>query len=76
MRARWAVSLALMMLFAGSIYASDSDAGKQVNKQPDADFLEFLGEWETTDGAWFDPLPENTNKPENSQDKEQQDEKS
>jgi len=76
MRARWAVSLALTMLFAGGTYASDHNADKQVNQQPDADFLEFLGEWETTDGAWFDPLPENANKPEDDQDKEKQNEKS
>jgi len=76
MRVRWAVPLALTMLFAGSAYASGNDAGKQADKQLEADFLEFLGEWETTDGAWFDPLPENENKPEDSQDKEQQNEKS
>lgn len=68
--------MALTMLFAGSAYASGDDVTGQANKQPDADFLEFLGAWETTDGAWFDPLPENENKPGNSQHKEQQDEKS
>ena len=24
-------------------------------QMPDLDFLEFLGEWETADGDWFDP---------------------
>jgi len=74
MPVKWA--FLLVILYAGSAYASDGDADKQAKQQPDADFLEFLGEWETTDGAWFDPLPENEGKPGNSQHKEQQDEKS
>jgi len=66
----------LVILYAGSTYATDNDTDKQAKQQPDVDFLEFLGEWETTDGAWFDPLPGNENKPGDSQHKEQQDEKS
>jgi len=74
MPVRWA--FLLVMLYAGNAYASDSDVARQVNQPPDADFLEFLGEWETTDGAWFDPLPENKNEQRDDQDKEKQDEAS
>jgi len=72
MPVRWV--FLLLVFCAGSAYASDSDAGKQANKPPDADFLEFLGEWETTDGTWFDPLPENDNERKGDQNKEQHDE--
>jgi len=74
MPVKWA--LLLLILYAGSAYASDNNADKQVKQQPDTDFLEFLGEWETTDGAWFDPLPEKENKPGGDQNKEKQDETS
>lgn len=39
-------------------YAADAN----VAAEPAADFIEFLGEWETTDGGWVDPnelAPEN-----------------
>jgi len=66
----------LVILYAGSAYAADSNVAKQADTQPDTDFLEFLGEWETNDGAWFDPLPEHENKQTDDQNKEKQNETS
>ncbi len=34
--------------------------GSETEPPPDAgliEFLEFLGEWETPEGEWYDPLP-------------------
>ncbi len=32
-----------------------AETKKQVDAPPDPALLEFLGEWETKDGKWFDP---------------------
>jgi hypothetical protein len=57
----------LLVLFAlqfSSAYAVEVDA----EAQPDADLLEFLGEWETADGTWFDPLPDDVDTKEEQED--------
>lgn len=39
----------LVTLSATLAYAEEAQA-------PSLDFLEFMGEWETTDGQWQDPI--------------------
>ena len=48
------------LVFAGDAAQQAADrpaeeSKKQVTAPPDAALLEFLGEWETKDGKWFDP---------------------
>ncbi len=64
MRVSWLALLLVLQLSAA--YAEESNA------PPDADLLEFLGEWETADGDWFDPLPDTTEIQPVHQDKEKQ----
>lgn len=51
MNYRPSLMLSLMMLIYTPIYA-ESDEKPEI---PSPEFLEFLGEWETTDGEWVDP---------------------
>ena len=57
----------LLVLQMSTAYAAQSDT------QPDEDLLAFIGEWETSDGAWFDPLPDDKSGHPTDQDKEKQD---
>ena len=41
--------LILAVLTSSSLYAEQASA-------PDVEFLEFLGEWQTKDGQWQDPI--------------------
>ena len=49
------VEFALLMFcflfFGRELYAADRSNGK-----PSIELLEFLGEWKTQDGQWFDPF--------------------
>lgn len=46
-----AVAIASVLLaFSGSGVRADA------NEPPSMEFLEFLGEWESSDGQWMDPL--------------------
>ena len=38
----------VMMLFGGGVQANEDEL-------PSSEFLEFLGQWETTQGEWVDP---------------------
>ena len=40
---------ACMLLLSVSVFASEEDL-------PSTELLEFLGEWDTKEGDWFDPL--------------------
>jgi hypothetical protein len=55
MPAKW-LALAIALGWPWQVMAAD--AGGET--PPDEAFLEFLGEWETEDGQWYDPL-EQTN---------------
>lgn len=39
----------LTLLLAATVYADEAQA-------PSVEFLEFMGEWETSDGQWQDPI--------------------
>lgn len=41
--------ITLLLVASGQGFAQDEEL-------PDDDFLEFLGEWESADGDWVDPL--------------------
>ena len=43
-------TLLILSLFSISVYADDKV------DQPSPELLEFLGEWETKDGEWFNPM--------------------
>jgi len=75
MPVRWLSGLALLIALQMSI-ACAAEADTKTDTQPDADLLEFLGEWETPDGAWFDPLPDDKDGQDSDQDKEKQDDQS
>ena len=51
MTCRVSLMVILMAQVATLVYAAD----ESVAAEPTADFIEFLGEWETTDGEWVDP---------------------
>lgn len=44
------ITMLLLGLLADNLQAADSD------DEPSMELLEFLGEWQTDDGKWFDPL--------------------
>ena len=48
---RGSLMLMVMAHVATPAYAADAN----VAAEPAPDFIEFLGEWEATDGTWFDP---------------------
>ena len=50
MNCRPSLILILMILFSPLIQAQTQD-----DDTPSLDLLEFLGEWETSDGTWLDP---------------------
>ena len=50
---RDSVCFIFMLCFMTPIFAEEQTADKEM---PSADFLEFLGEWETIDGEWIDPV--------------------
>ena len=47
-----------MLLLTLAITATADNSKPTEDAPVDAELLEFLGLWETTDGEWFDPLPE------------------
>lgn len=44
-----AIASILLTLLGNNVHADE-------NKPPSMEFLEFLGEWESSDGQWMDPL--------------------
>lgn len=45
-----------LLLMAMIFYTQTLHADEQIRgDSPAIDFLEFLGEWETSDGEWLDP---------------------
>ena len=51
MNYRLSLMLTVMTLFSTALYSEDHESADV----PSIDFLEFLGEWETSDGEWVDP---------------------
>ena len=45
--------LMLMLCSLKPLFAEEQTVEKE---SPSMEFLEFLGEWETTDGEWIDPV--------------------
>ena len=43
-------ALVILSIFSLSVMAEDKQ------EKPDTELLEFLGEWETKQGEWFDPF--------------------
>ena len=52
MHYRVSMSVMMMLLSFSSLHAEESST----TESPSIDFLEFLGEWETEDGEWIDPV--------------------
>ena len=44
--------LVLMMITLSPILHAETEANEEI---PSIEFLEFLGEWEDSDGEWLDP---------------------
>ena len=40
----------------GTVVSAAAAASPEATQDPDADFLEFLGNWHTGDGRWVDPF--------------------
>ena len=38
------------------VFSGELGIAQEVNEPPDDALLEFLGEWESADGEWVDPL--------------------
>ncbi len=54
MRARvWGITALLMVLLGGRPVTGAEQKTREA--QPSLELLEFLGEFQTKDGAWFDP---------------------
>ncbi len=51
MNYRLRLMLTVMTLFPAALYSEDRESAEV----PSIDFLEFLGEWQTSDGEWIDP---------------------
>ena len=49
---RVSMSVIMMLLSFPSLHAEESST----TESPSIDFLEFLGEWETEEGEWIDPV--------------------
>lgn len=49
---RYKAPIALLAM----LISSDVILAQESGEVPEDDFLEFLGEWESTDGSWVDPL--------------------
>lgn len=50
---RASVSLIFILYSMSSLFAEEQ---KNNEAMPSIEFLEFLGEWETEDGEWIDPI--------------------
>lgn len=50
---RYALWLLSMLILASANAAAEQEGNDEL---PDAELIEFLGEWETTLGNWVDPL--------------------
>jgi hypothetical protein len=48
----------LLLLTSASLYAQERETEQIVidEEAPTTELLEFLGEWETSDGEWIDPI--------------------
>ena len=51
-----AEALSLLLLIAGSGSLSAEEAERAGEEAPSMELLEFLGDFETPEGEWFDPL--------------------
>jgi hypothetical protein len=51
-----AEALSLLLLIAGSGSLPAEEADGQAEEAPSMELLEFLGDFETPEGEWFDPL--------------------
>lgn len=51
---RTQVSKGLLLLLGLMVYGAGS--AEDVTQKPSIELLEFLGDWETRDGEWLDPL--------------------
>ena len=51
-----AEALALLLLIAGSGPLPADEAERLAEETPSMELLEFLGDFETPEGEWFDPL--------------------
>lgn len=61
MRVRaWGITALLMVVLAGKPVAGAEQKNKEA--QPSLELLEFLGEFQTRDGAWFDPTAQEQQK--------------
>lgn len=50
----WAlVALIILSAWSRPLPAAESEAA---GEQPSLELLEFLGEWQTKEGVWFDPI--------------------
>jgi len=49
-----AIGLSLVLRVA-TVFAQDSDKAAD-DEATDMELLEFIGEWETADGSWVDPM--------------------
>ena len=54
MNCRASLVLLLMILFS-QILQSETTEPADEDESPSLELLEFLGEWETSDGTWVDP---------------------
>jgi len=54
MRARRVSTFSAMLLALTAVTAKAEEPAS--DSTPNAEILEFLGEWETDDGRWFDPM--------------------
>ena len=54
MRARaWGIAALVMVLLGSKPTVGAEQQARE--EQPSLELLEFLGEWQTKDGVWFDP---------------------
>lgn len=49
----WMFVVLVLMLSGGRAAASESNQKQE--EQPSMEILEFLGDWQTREGVWFDP---------------------
>ncbi len=69
-----ALLLSLCAVTAQAEPPETQDPAAEETELPSMDFLEFLGEWETEDGGWVDPLELETWTPPEVPDEEKKDE--
>ena len=46
--------MSILLTYTGSLLADDKYA--QLEESPSMELLEFLGNWETTESQWLDPM--------------------